>query len=80
MKRLLFAAVTLAVLASHAEAQQPERNFTLSLTLTEIQKVADILVTAPFKDVAGIIGKIQQQVAAQQQPESPKVPEAPPPK
>lgn len=54
---------------------QVDRQFSVSLTLAQWQKIADILQEKPFKDVAPLITALQQQISAQdakQQEEKPK--------
>ena len=45
-----------------------DKKFTLSLTEAELNTIFTKLADAPFKDVAPVIGSIQQQLQQQQQP------------
>ena len=52
------------------------QQFTLSFTMDDINYLGSVLQEQPFKEVAGFLGKINQQMAAQTQ--RAPVPPAPP--
>jgi hypothetical protein len=56
------------------------REITLTLTVEETNLVLDALGNQPFKEVYGLIGKIQNQAAAQLSEPSPVSSDPPPPK
>ena len=71
MRKLL---LTFAILATTTSVQAqpaapaPEKEYTVQLTLKELDYVFGLIVKQPFAEVAPIVNKIQQQVARQQQP------------
>lgn len=69
---IMAAVVAIAILSTwRAKAQtvpapiQVDRQFSVSLTLAQWQKIADMLAEKPFKDVAPLITALQQQISAQ---------------
>lgn len=83
MTRLVstFAAIAYVALALPASAQSiPVKTFTLTLTDTEVQYIADTLQHMPYKDVAALLNKMNNQVTAQLNPpaEPSKPTETPP--
>jgi hypothetical protein len=47
------------------------QNFTITLTAEELNAVGAALSDRPFKEVAGLLGKINQQVLKQNTPPAP---------
>lgn len=69
---IMAAVVALAVLSTcRSKAQTApvpaptERQFTVTLPLSQWQKIGDMLAEKPFKDVAPLINALQQQISAQ---------------
>lgn len=76
MKRWLIALALLAnhgMIADRAQAQEPPKEVTLTVTGQELQILAAGLGKLPYETVAPMMQKLQAQVVKQQQPEAPKV-------
>ena len=53
------------------------QSFTLTVTAEELNQVGAALSDRPFKEVAGLLGKINQQVVRQNTTSAPPAPAAP---
>ena len=60
--------VAFVMLPTVAFAQQQQQEFTLKVTLDEINIISDALIELPAKRVVPLIDKLRKQVAAQQRP------------
>lgn len=72
MKRLL-AAVFVGISFPAWAQQPPPQEFTIRLTLPELQLIGTALTKRPYEDVAPLLAKLNEQVAAQQKAATPPV-------
>jgi hypothetical protein len=72
MKRALLAAVLLAT-PSFAQAPQTTPEYTLKLTLPELQTIGKALTKQPYEEVAGLLNNLNAQISAQQKAINPPV-------
>lgn len=76
MKRYLLAFALIlshGLIADRAQAQDAPKEFTVTVTAPELNKVAQALRKQPYEDVAELLSKLQQQAIRQQTPETSKV-------
>lgn len=67
--RNLIVAIFAAAVATVAQAQQPQRTFTLQVSDADLQVIGRALESLPYRESAPVIARLQQQVASMLQGE-----------